>query len=178
MVYTDYKKQRILFFHSQRLSAYKIVRVLEEEGLRASKTGVLKFKYAMTGSIGRRPGSGRPTKITPEIRRIVNEQMERDDETTAVQLQSILLSRGNPLSLSTILRSWIDLGWCFRGRAYCQMIREANKTKRLEWARKNLLSALYDGFEDVWTDESTVQLENHRRFACRRSGQHVRLKPR
>jgi hypothetical protein len=70
MVYTDYKKQRILFFHSQCLSAYKIVRVLEEEGLRASKTGVLKFlqKYAMTGSIGRRPGSGRPTKITPEIR--------------------------------------------------------------------------------------------------------------
>ena len=51
----------------------------------SKESGVLKFlrKYHTTGSLRRRPGSGRPTKVTPDILRIVEEQME-DDETTAV----------------------------------------------------------------------------------------------
>ena len=42
--------------------------------------------------------------------------------------------------------------------AYCQLIGDANKQKRLEWARQH-----WDvDFENVlWTDECTVQLENH-----------------
>ena len=67
------------------------------------------------------------------------------------------------------------LGWTFRGSAYCQLIRAQNKEKRLEWAE----SYLHDGFEDVvWTDETTVQLETHRRFCCRKNGQKPRYKPR
>ena len=181
MVYTTYKQQRILYYASKGLSSYRIVRVLLEEGLTTSKTGVLKFlrKYHTTGSIRRRPGSGRPTKVTPEILRIVEEQMEDDDETTAVQLQSILVQRGHPLALSTILRSRKELGWTFRGSAYCQLIRAENKAKRLDWARKHLEKALNDDFKDViWTDETTVQLEAHRRFACRKVGQPAKLKPR
>jgi hypothetical protein len=105
--------------------------------------------------------------------------MEKDDETTAVQLQRILVARRHPLALSTILRSRKKLGWTFRGSAYCQLIREQNKTKRLEWAQRNLATALNDGFKDViWTDETTVQLEAHRRFACRKVGQPAKLKTR
>lgn len=34
-------------------------------------------------------------------------------------------------------------------------------------------------FEDViWTDESTIQLESHRRFACKKCGEAPRPKPR
>ena len=68
--------------------------------------------------------------------------MQLDDETTAVQLQRILAINGHPLSLKTILRSRTKLGWTFRGSAYCQLIREANKVKRLEWARKFTEEAL------------------------------------
>ena len=50
-----------------------IQRLLKEEGLNASVSGILKFlkKYRKSGTIGRAPGSGRPSKITPEMLAIV-----------------------------------------------------------------------------------------------------------
>ena len=38
-------------------------------------------RFVKTGSI-RRHDSGRPLKITPEIKCFIDEQMEKDDETT------------------------------------------------------------------------------------------------
>ncbi len=121
------------------------------------------------------PGSGRPTKITEEVKKIVEEQMRKDDETTASQLFKLLIVKGHPLSLRTILRCRTDLGWTFRGSAYCQLIRHPNKVKRLEWARKYK----EDDFTDViWTDECSVQLESHRRFCCRKKNEPPKNKPR
>ena len=65
------------------------------------------------GSIGRCPGSGRKTKITPEVLAIVDNKMREDDETTACQLHALLNSKGYSLSLRTILRSRSLLGWTF-----------------------------------------------------------------
>ena len=110
--------------------------------------------YHATGSISRRVGSGRPSKITAEIKKLVEDQMKIDDETTAYQLHEMLKEKGYTISLRTILRCRTSLGWTFRGSAYCQMIREANKQKRLDWAREHLGQS----FDDViWTDESTIQ---------------------
>ena len=47
-------------------------------------------KYLDTGSIGRRVGSGRRSKVTVEVKELVEEQMRRDDETTAHQLHQLL----------------------------------------------------------------------------------------
>ena len=69
---------------------------------------------------------------------IVEQQMQSDDETTAVQLQRILADSGHALSLRTILRSRSKLGWTFRGSAYCQLICDTNKEKRLKWAQEYL----------------------------------------
>ena len=106
-----------------------IVECLKRNGVKVSVSGVCRLikKYRETGSINRRPGSGRPTKITADVLRIVETQMKLDDETTAVQLQEILLDNGHPLSLQTILTSREKLGWTYRGSAYCQIIREVNK---------------------------------------------------
>ena len=101
--------------------------------------------------------------------------MREDDETTAIQLFYLLQTKGYSISLTTIFRCRNSLGWTFRGSAYCQLIREANKTKRLDWARAHI----NDKFEDVvWTDESTVQLETHRRFCCHKKGERPKNKPR
>ncbi len=95
--------------------------------------------------------------------------MQTDDETTAVQLQQVLSSKGHPLSLKTILTSRDKLGWTFRGSAYCQIIRAANKLKRFQWAEDHKDDAANNRFEDVlWTDESSKMLECHRRFWCRK----------
>ena len=50
-----------------------------------------------------------------------------------------------------------------------------NKNVLSDWA----LAHRYDEFHNViWTDETTVQLECHRRFCCRKRGQKPRYKPR
>ena len=108
----------------------------------------------------------------------MNEQMRKDDETSAVQLHALLVSRGYRISLRTILRCRTSLGWTFRGSSYCQLIRAANKEKWLAWAQ-HYGSYKDEDFEEViWTDECTVQLETHRRFCCRKRGEPPRPKPR
>ena len=101
--------------------------------------------------------------------------MRRDDETTASQLHVLLTSLGYSLDLRTILRCRTSLGWTFRGSAYCQLIRDVNKQKRLEFARDHRS----DNFANViFTDECSVQLESHRRRCCRKQGEPAKNKPR
>ena len=177
MVFTEYEKRRILHYHQLGYKAPTIQRLLAKENISCSRSGVGKFlaRYSATGSICRRPGSGRRTKASDAVRETVEEEMRRDDEATATQLQAALAQRGHSLSLSTVLRCRKSLGWTYRGSAYCQLIREQNKVRRLQWARENVGYH----FEDViFTDECSVQMEAHRRFCCRKAGEPPRNKPR
>ena len=70
--------------------------------------------FFATRLIGGCPGSGRKTKVTPEVLAIVDSKMKEDDETTACQLHALPNSKGYSLSLCTILRSRSLLGWTFR----------------------------------------------------------------
>ena len=170
----------MLTLSNEGMRAPTIARVLRAEGVRASRRGILKFltRYKNTQTIARQPGSGRKTIITEDIQHIVEERMREDDETTAMQLHQLLTSHGYNLSRRTVLRCRTGLGWTFRGSAYCQLIRAANKEKRLQWAERYLSEAL-DGFSDViWTDECSIQMESHRRFCCRKRGEPPRNKPR
>ena len=71
-----------------------------------SKVGVWKFlkMYKETGSTGRRAGSGRMLKVTRQVKDLVDQQMEKDDETTATQLHKMLTENGIDISLRTVLR--------------------------------------------------------------------------
>ena len=101
--------------------------------------------------------------------------MREDDETTAYQLHSLLVTQGITISRRTVIRCRESLGWTFHGSAYCQLIRHCNKQKRLDWACEHL----QDNFDDiVWTDECSVQLETHKWFCCRKQGEPPRPKPR
>ena len=79
MVYTYCKKLRILYFHLKRLRAPEIEKRLLQEGL------VFVKRYAATESIGQLPGSGCicKSKVTDKIKRIVEDQVKADDETSA-----------------------------------------------------------------------------------------------
>ena len=175
---TNYQKQCILFHCSKGLKPPTIARLLlEEENIQVSQISVYKFlrSYSETASIARKPGSGRPSKITQEIKQIAEAQMQEDDKTSAMQLHALLKSKDINISRRTILRCRSFLGWTFRGSAYCQMIRQANKEKRLEFAQTNR----EDNFENViFTDKSTIQLSSHRRFCCCKANEPPKLKPR
>ena len=180
MVFSQYMKQRNLYLRFQGYNAPTIAILLRKEGMVGSRRGIGKFlkRYKKTCTIARRAGSGRPTKITGEVKKLVEEQMRADDESTAYQLHALLTRLNYSLNLRTVLRCRKILGWTFRGSAYCQLIRYANKEKRLHWARRHLHEAS-TGFQDVvWTDECTVQLETHRRFCCRKQGERPKNKPR
>ena len=94
MVYS-YQKLCIQFFFSKGLNPPAIFKCLEEEY--ATRQGILKFikKFKSDGTIGRKPGSGRKWKVTAEVKTIVEEQMKKDDETTASQLHALLNARGH-----------------------------------------------------------------------------------
>lgn len=48
-------------------------------------------------------GSGHVVKTCTDVKGIVEEQMQKDNETEAVQLQCLLVEKGYMLSLSVIL---------------------------------------------------------------------------
>ena len=85
MIYSDYVKQRILFYHSSGKSLQQIVRSLAEEGHIVTKAGMARFLrcYDETGMIVHAPGSGQKSKMTAEVKIIIEEQMEKNDKTTS-----------------------------------------------------------------------------------------------
>ena len=174
-----YSRERIKVLLSDGLSIQEIVRVLESEGIVTCRQTVWRIQCHLQkhGSIAPLPKSGRRTKLTRRVLQCIENSMTRDDETTGNELTAALsqLYPGETISTTTALRGRRMLGWTRRGTAYCQLIREHNRTKRLEWAQQNLGGK----FEDViWSDETSVQLETHRRFHCYKKGQKPRYKPR
>ena len=172
-----YTKQRAVFYAAQGLHASAISRALATEGLPYSPKSVslLLRKLKAGQSIARKRGAGRPRKTTQRVRDLIEQQMQKDDETTASELDRLLQANGVKLSRSTILRCRRQLGWTHRGAAYCQLIREPNKLKRLTWCMENQCT---DFHNVIWTDETSIQLENHHRFSHRKRGEKPRPKPR
>ena len=134
MVLTLYAKQRILQHYSEgSRSSTRIVKLLKEEGICISRVSVWKFlcNFNETNCISRKEGSGRPTKITPQVKIFVEEAMKEDDKTTAVQLHKKLTDNGFSISISTILRCRNELGWTFRGKHFnCMEINSVWSTCR------------------------------------------------
>ena len=76
----------IVYYYERNFNPPTIQKILFEEGLTTTRQGIARFLkiYLRMGSIDRRRGSGRPSKASTEVREIIEEEMRRDDETTAV----------------------------------------------------------------------------------------------
>jgi len=76
MVLSAYAKQRATFFSSQGLKAPTIAKLLQGEGIQTTRVAVYYFlkRYKATGTIRRREGSGPKSKITTEVKSIVETQ--------------------------------------------------------------------------------------------------------
>ena len=125
MVLSDYTKLRILSMHWRGYKISKIVDyiVLEDEIIVSRQSICLFLKcFKERGTIARKAGSGLTLKLSPAILQINESAMREDDETTATQLQARLATHGLYVSLATILHNRHQLGWIYRGLAYCQLI--------------------------------------------------------
>ena len=78
--------------------------------------------------------------------------MAANDEITARQMRILLLEKWPNLqiSLNTIKRTRKHLGWVATRPKYCQLVREENKVKRLNWCKESEEKG--DQFDNViWT---------------------------
>ena len=161
---SNYSRQRLAQLFAEGLSDSEAVFKLQVEGICTSRQTVWRFRrhVAEHGTLQPLPIPGRPKKVTPVVLECIEQCMQEDDETTIKELISSLLQEtGVDIAPATALRARRSLGWTSRGTAYCQLIRAGNRAKRVEWARQ----VLGDSFHHViWTDETSVQLEAHRRF--------------
>ena len=173
-----YARERIRKLTDGTSTVTDIVEALKSEGIITCRQTVWRIQRHIERheTIQPLPKSGRPTKLTAPVLQSIENTMQRDDETTAKELVSTVCTQnGISVSTTTALKGRCLQGWTRRGTAYCQLIRAANCTKRLEWARENS----GDSFEDViWSDETSVQMESHRRFHCYKRRGKPRYKPR
>ena len=111
--------------------------------------------------------------------RCIDEALAVNDELTASDLKDTLIKRFGAdkvqYGVRTIARVRNELGWSFTTARYCQAIREANKTKRLDWCNNCIKEK--ETFDNlIFTDESTIQLECHRRKSFRKKKMPRKLK--
>ena len=173
-------RRRVISWYFRGFTVGDIIRKLEEENTITSKKTIylLLGKYKQTSSVHDLPRCTRKM-LTVEHYCYIDEVLSQDDETTCVQLRSLLHEQFTNInvSLATVKRARKDLGWVSSTPHYCQLIREKNKQKRVERCRKCIDEN--ERFTDViWTDECSVQLEPHRKTCSRRKGKPKPLKPR
>ena len=135
-------------------------------------------RYLETGNLIDRERKGRPKLLHKEHYLAIDNLMDENNELTARGLKECIVKQFQDLTTSerTIARARQELGWVHQTAKYCQLVREANKGKRLEWAQKMIVEK--EMFDDViFTDESSFQVEYHSRRAYRRIGEPRILRP-
>ena len=174
-------RQRAVLLWKSGMKITNIHHRFKEENLRVSVTAIYHLigKFAKTGNISDLRRNPRPSILETEHYEFIDQAMLENDELTAYGLLCKLKETYPHLksSLSTVRRARRDLGWVSTTPKYCQLIREANKEKRLNWCLE--VTREKDTFTDViWTDECSVQLQCHSLRCYRKKGQVKRFKPR
>ena len=105
--------------------------------------------------------------------------MRANDETTSEELK-VKIEQDHQIKLgcSTVRRARKNQGWTMGGTGYCQLVRDYNKPKRLDFAKQVIEEN--DDFDNViFIDESTIIAERYRRFSFRklREPKKKKLKP-
>ena len=152
---------------------------LQEEGIEITIKSLylLVTKYSHTNSITDRPRQHRRRLLDTRHYTFIDNALITNDELTTRQLHALLIQRFPEVSVShsTLKRAKYELGWVITNPKYCQLIRDANKEKRLAWCEKMIADE--ERFQDViFTDESSVMLETHRKKCYRKRGTLRKLK--
>ena len=159
----------------------KIAKTLADDDCKISRLSVRRFlkRFQERRSFENAPLPGRPAEdVTPELMTFIDEQMEQNDELTAPNLRKKIFEEFEvKFSESKVKRLRKKLGWVQTGTKYCQLIREPNRAKRLEFCQQ----CEEDGetFDDViFSDECSVHMEKHAKLSFRRKWEQPKFKGR
>ena len=173
-------RRRVVLLKNSGYTMKEIRERLLEEDISISLVSLFRLlkKYNEHGTIRDLPRPPPITRLNREQVQYVDCCMAGNDELTARQLHALLLKEWPDLnvSLSTIKKERRNLGWVSTRPKYCQLVRERNKEKRVEWCNEMINSN--ETFENViFTDECSIQLDHHGRLCFRKRGQPRQLKP-
>ena len=121
MVFSSYKKQRILYLSCQGFKAPAITKILMEEGMSASFCKGLRSQ-AVWGNL-----------CLDVILNYMYESEKNCRKANETGWWDFSASTSRNLDLQGISVAIKK----FRGSAYCQLIRDVNNEKRLTWAQEN-----------------------------------------
>lgn len=169
---TVQRRQHILDLWDQGVSTTDIVRKLQdEEGLKVDRETVRNTvsrwnNHKTVFDLPRRKVKG---KLAEEHLTFIDNIINENREITSVGIKRELERRfGLSVHISTIKRVRKNkLNWVCSKPRYCQLIRNKNRETRLEYARGCLERK--DLFENaIFTDESSIEIENTARLQFRR----------
>ena len=140
--------------------AYKEIKErLKEEGIETTAKSLYSLitKFKNTNPVMDRPCLSRPKLLNREHYEFIDNALASNDELTSQHLRSLLVGEFPEVrvSLSTVKRARLELGWVVSNPKYCQLIRDVNKEKRMKWYEEMIENK--EQFDDViFTDESSV----------------------
>jgi len=111
------------------------------------------------------------------VKRKIDEVYRQNPEVTASELKNVLeneLKVG--IGVSTIKMARKAAGWMCTQTRYCQMVRDANKIKRLEFCRK-IIETNDDFGNVIFTDESSVEIERATTIRFHKQGEMFKPAP-
>ena len=120
----------------------------------------------------------RPKLLPQQAEQLIEGWLKADDELTTTELQHRLQACGHNVSRSTTAQTRKNLGWTAKRTRYCQLIRQQNKQKRVEFCERLLETG--ENFDNViFTDETMIQLSPsiRRIFHHRSEARKFRPKP-
>ena len=110
---SEHARKRIISLRSSGTTQTKIKELLEEEGIKTSRSAISLFlsRYSKTGDIGDAPRSGRKAKLAPGAIAFIDEKMHENDELTSRELKEKLANECDvQISEATIRRARRKLG--------------------------------------------------------------------
>ena len=180
-MYGEYTRNRILALANANKTPTEIVSILREENIIIVRTTVARIirrtREKMQGQ--QHPDRrGRPRKATSPVKRKIDEVYRRDPEVNASELKNVLENElpGIRIGVSTIKMARKAAGWICTQTRYCQMVRDANKIKRLEFCRK-IIETNDDFGNVIFTDESSVEIERATTIRFHKQGEMYKPTP-
>lgn len=173
-------RAKVVRFKNRGIGIHQISKHLENEGVCVSKVALYALcrKYEATRSIQDRKRRSRPLLLNEDQYRFIDNTVANNVDMTSRQLHSALLAEYPDLesvSVSTVKRARLRLGWISKRTRYCALISERNQEKRVEFCRQLIENNDLEFSDVIWTDECSVQLESHRKVTYHRIGEPARM---
>ena len=162
-MYGEYTRNRILALAKASKTPTEIVSILSEENIvvvRSTVSRIIRRTKEKEQGQQRQDRRGRPRKASSPVKRKIDEVYKQDPEVTAAELKNVLENElpGLRIGVSTVKRARKEAGWICTQTRNCQMVRDANKIKRLEFCWK-IIETNDDFGNVIFTDESSVEIE-------------------